>query len=207
MCSGLIVALPCIHFTVREREIINRYGFLSFPQFLDNHYVKSLRARPKWLIHNIEKYGAIVKFAVAPDYQYQTAILLKKKYPDINWIFPLHRKNELKYALEFDWIGYPHRKRFRDYNLKWYLETFKDRKKWYLGFWFESKPEILLAFNGFDTTIPETYSGKYGKIWVSWGKAYKPNTEMKTIEIFEINVRNFKNAIQKLKAQSEIYAI
>jgi|GEM_PF-5817913 len=196
-CICQIVALPCIHFSVKEREIIRKYGFLTFPEFLDNHYVKDLRARPRWLIRHIEKYN--VEFAIAPDYLYQTAIALKKKYDDVNWVFPLHRKAELKYALEFDWIGFPHRPTFRDYTLKWFLQIFKGKKKlWYLGFWWQSKPEILFHFDGFDTTIPETYSGKYGKIWLTWKKAVKPYKPMRTIEIFQINVRNFRKALTQL---------
>lgn len=198
----MIIALPCIHFSVREREIIRRYGFLTYPQFLDNHYVKELRARPRWLIRHIEKYD--VEFAIAPDYLYQIAIALKNKYPHINWIFPLHRRSELKYAMKFDWIGFPHRQSFRDYSLKWFLKTFRCKKLWYLGFWLEKRPEILLQFDGFDTTLPETYSGKYGKIWLTWNKAIKPSKQMKTIEIFETNVRNFRKEIEKILSQKQI---
>ena len=194
--NPIIVALPCIKFTGREKQIIIKHGFLTYPEFLDNHYIRDLRARPRWLIKHIERFQ--VQFAIAPDYQYQTAIALLNKYNKVNWIFPLHRKDEVKYAMFFDWIGFPHRPQFRDYSLKWFLKTFRDKKKWYLGFWMESKPEILLIFDGFDTTPPETYSGKYGKIWLTWNKAVKPTKPMHWLEIFEINVRNFKKAIIKL---------
>jgi hypothetical protein len=193
-----IVALPCIHFSVKEREIINKYGFMSFPQFLDNHYVKENKAKVSFLIKNIKRYD--VKFAIAPDYQYENALLLKKLYPHVNWIFPLHRKVEKEIALQFEWVGFPHRAAFRDYSLEWFLANFEHKNRWYLGFWAERDPYLLFAFDGFDTTIPETFSGKYGRIWLDWGKNIKANG-MKTIEIFEQNVRNFKQAIYKLESQ------
>jgi len=196
------VALPCIHFSVKERGIIERHGFLTFPTFLDNHYIKQLKARPAWLVKQIEKYGERVKFAIAPDYLYDSALALLKRYPWVNWIFPLHRKDELVVASKFDWVGFPHRFAFRDYSLRWFLSHTRDKRRWYLGFWDESSPFRLLRFDGFDTTIPETYSGKYGKIWYSWGISDKPAVKLRTVEMFETNVRNFKRAVEKLLAQS-----
>jgi len=81
----MIVALPCIHFTVKEREIIRKYGFMTFPEFVDNHYVKSRHAQVSYLVRCIKKYDVV--FAIAPDYQYRNALLLRRLYPDIEWIF------------------------------------------------------------------------------------------------------------------------
>jgi len=196
-----IVALPCISFSVKEREIINRYGFMSFPQFIDNHYVKEGKSKLSFIVKNIKKYD--VKFAIAPDYQHSNALLLKKTYPHVEWIFPLHRKEETEVAEKFEWVGFPHRKQFRNYGLEWFLECFEHKKRWYLGFWNEKKPEVLHNFHGFDTTLPETYSGKYGKIWISWGKNVKPNG-MKTIEIFERNVKNFRDALISMASANTV---
>jgi len=198
---SLIVALPCIHFSVKERELIEQHGFITYPTFIDNHYVQTGRSKVTWIIKHIRRYK--VEYAIAPDYQYRNAYMLKRKYPNIKWIYPLHRKSELQYAIQFDYVGFPHREAFRDYSLKWFLNTFKEYKKWYLGFWNESNPEVLLSFDGMDTTIPETYSGKYGKIWLTWNKSYKPNG-MKTIDIFKTNIQNFKKAIQQLQKQQTL---
>jgi len=194
----MIVALPCIAFSVKEREIIRKYGFMTYPEFLDNFYVRHKTRGFKLFIKLLKQYNGSVKFAVAPDYNYDLMKTLKKAYPDVNWIFPLHRVKELEIAheLEFDWIGMPHRWNWRDYTIQWLVENAKDFNLWYLGFWNESKPWVLQWFDGFDTTIPETYSGKYGKIWITWGKAVKPSKPMKTIEIFEINVANLKDALK-----------
>jgi len=201
----LKVALPCIHFSVRERKIIERYGFLSFPAFLDNHYIRDLKARPAWLMKQIEKYGIEhVKFAIAPDYLYDSALVLLRRYPEINWIFPLHRTDEFDIASEFDWVGFPHREAYRDYSLEWFLRMLQGRNRWYLGFWDESHPERLLQFQGVDTTLPETYSGKYGKIWYDWKNSAKPAVQLPTIEMFEANVRNVKRAIEKLQFQTRL---
>jgi len=190
-----IVALPCIAFSVKEREIIRKYGFLTYPEFLDNFYVRHKTRGYSLFLKLLKKYNDQVKFAVAPDYNYKLAERLKEKYEHINWIFPLHKKSELEVAseLNFEWLGMPHRRKFRNYSIQWFVKH-SNFKLWY--FWNERKPWILQYFDGFDTTIPETYSGKYGKIWLTWGKAEKANN-MRTIEIFEANVRNLKNTLKE----------
>ncbi|MCR6692287.1 MAG: hypothetical protein MRT15_07840 [archaeon YNP-LCB-003-016] len=198
---NLIIALPCIHFSVKERELIKEFGFLTYPEFIDNHYVQKGKSKVMYLINHIMKYD--VQYAIAPDYQYENALMLKRKFPHVKWIFPLHKKEEYRYAVQFDFVGFPHRKHFRDYDVNWFLNTFKGYNKWYLGFWRENNPEILLQFDGLDTTIPETYSGKYGKIWITWGKSIKTDN-MKTIDIFKVNLYNFKKALEKLGRQQTI---
>lgn len=194
-------ALPCIAFSVREREIIQKYGFLTYPRFLDNFYVRHRTRGFKLFLKLLKQYKDLVEFAVLPDLQYDRMSTLRKAYPDIKWIFPLHKKSELEiaYNLDVEWIGMPHRKQWRDYTIQWLVEHVDGFNLWYLGFWNEKMPWILQWFDGFDTTIPETYSGKFGKIWLTWGKAVKPKKPMKTIEIFEINVRNFRKALKSLE--------
>jgi hypothetical protein len=192
----MIVALPCIHFSVREREIINEHGFLSFPQFLDNHYILEGKASVKWLEKNIRKYWNLVRFAIAPDHQYDEMNRLKAEYPDINWIYPLHSKREDFGS--FEWIGFPHDKKKRDYGLKTFLKMTEGKKRWYLGFWDVKHPERLQLFDGFDTTIPETYSGKFGRLWLDWERSCEVRGLLPTIEIFEFNVISFKFAVLRL---------
>jgi hypothetical protein len=199
---GLIAVLPCVRFTGEERRIIRSLGFITYPEFIDNHYVQKGRSKVMYLIKHIMKYN--VQYAIAPDYQYENALMLKRKFPHVKWIFPLHRKDEYKYAIQFDFVGFPHRKHFRDYSLEWFIRTFKNHHKWYLGFWNISKPEVLLNFDGFDTTIPETYAGKFGKIWITWNKQVKP-VNMKTIDILRINLENFKKALEELQKQRNIH--
>lgn len=196
----MIIALPCIAFSVKEREIIKKYGFLTYPEFIDNFYVRHKTRGFKLFLKLLKQYYEQVEFAVLPDYQYDRMKVLRKAYQDINWIFPLHKKSELEIAhkLGVEWIGMPHRSKWRNYSIQWLKENCENFKLWYLGFWNEKRPWILRWFDGFDTTIPETYSGKFGKIWLNWGKAVKPEEPMKTIEIFEINVMNFKKAVNEL---------
>jgi len=177
--------------------IAKKYGFLTFPEFVDNFFVKSQKANIKLFLKILRKYEDEIVFAVYPDFRYDLLFLLRK-YPDINWIFPLHLKREFKFAKEnFEWIGYPHRDRFRDYSLHEFLRVFDNKKKWYLGFFEEKRPEMLLHFDGFDTTLPLFYS-HLGKIWLKWNKAIKPRNKMSYFEKFETNVRNFKRAILNL---------
>ncbi len=197
---GILIALPCIAFSVKEREIIQKYGFMTYPQFLDNFYVRHKTRGFKLFLKLLKQHYEQVDFAVLPDYQYDKMKTLIKAFPDVNWIFPLHRKSEIEIACDLDveWVGMPHRRQWRNYTIVEFGELANDFKKWYLGFWNEKRPYLLYYFDGFDTTIPETYSGKYGKIWLTWGKAVKPQKPMRTIEIFEINVANFRKAIDEL---------
>ena len=201
----MIEALPCIAFSVKEREIIKRHGFLTYPEFLDNFYVRHKTRGYKLFVKLLKQHKDDVKFAVLPDYQYDRMRTLKKAFTDINWIFPLHKKSELEiaYDLDVEWIGMPHRKNWRNYTIQWLRENANDFKLWYLGFWNEKRPWTLHWFDGFDTTIPETYSGKYGKIWLTWGKAVKAEN-MRTIEIFEKNVTNFRRAVNQLKVCDDV---
>ncbi|RLG98326.1 hypothetical protein DRO29_01215 [Candidatus Bathyarchaeota archaeon] len=194
------VALPCIAFSVKEREIIRKYGFMTYPEFLDNFYVRHKTRGFKLFIKLLKQYKDHVVFAIAPDYKYDLMKTLKRAYPYVNWIFPLHRKSELDIAqdLDFEWIGMPHRKQWRNYTIQWLKENANGFKLWYLGFWNVKRPYLLHYFDGFDTTIPEFFSGKCGKIWITWNKTVKSEKSMKIIEIFEINVRNFRNAIIEL---------
>jgi len=177
-----------------------KHGFLTYPEFLDNFYVRHKTRGFKLFLKLLKQYKDQVEFAVLPDHQYNRMRTLKKAYPEINWIFPLHRKSEIEIAhdLDVEWVGMPHRRNWRNYTIMEFKELTNGFKKWYLGFWNERKPYILHYFDGFDTTIPETYSGKFGKIWLTWGKATKPSQQMKTIEIFELNIINFKKAIDGL---------
>lgn len=203
----MIIALPCIHFSVRERQIIRKHGLLAYPEFLDNHYVQEMIAQPGWLDYEIRKakgLGFKVYFAIYPDYDSTGKYKwLLKRHDDVQWIYPLHKKKELESPFvkeNFEWIGFPYRQRLRDYDLQWYLEMTKrlDKKRWYLGFWDEKRPYTIIYFNGLDSTLPETYSGKFGKVWITWRKAYRPNPPKPTIEMFEINVQNFKREVLRI---------
>ena len=199
------VALPCLQFSSRERAIIKEVDkcILTFPEFHDNYFVRYKRFKQqnwrKLFIISISRHAEHVVFAVYPDMQKDMTYLLKK-YDHINWIYPLHYMNELDFVLkhEFTWIGMPHRTKWRDYSVQWFVEiTGKyGLKKWYLGWWNESNPSWLKEFNGFDTTLPEYYAYRGGKIWIRPLKAKKAEN-MKAIDIFRTNVVNFRNWVEK----------
>jgi hypothetical protein len=200
------VALPCLRFPQEERRIINEHGFITFPQFLDNHYISLGKPQIKWLQKQLQRYGCgFVEFAVAPDYEYEQMRKLKNQYPHINWIFPLHSVKED--FNDFEWVGMPYDKPRRDYDLQTFLKITEGKKRWFLGVWESIDPHVLLLFDGFDTTIPETYSGKYGKIWLDWGKRCDvSDLGLPTIEIFEFNVISFKIFLLKLFREKSSFA-
>ena len=212
---NIYVALPCIHFSVKEREIIRKYGLMAYPEFLDNHYVQERTAMARQLDYNIERakeLGFRVYFAIYPDYDSSGKYKWLLKHDDINWIYPLHKIEEIEKDFvkdNFEWIGYPYREAFRNYDLQKYFNITArlEKKRWYLGFWDEARPYTIQYFHGLDSTLPETYSGKFGKIWVTWRKAYKPNPPQKTIEMFEQNVKNFKREVQLIFDKSKLHVI
>lgn len=195
----MIVALSHAPSMKQMRIISERHGFMTFPQFLDNNFVNKNKADVKYLEKNLGRYGmGRVQFAVAPDYMLDEALRLKEEYPDVNWIWPLHSKEED--VSEFEWVAYLHDKpRREDYGLQTYFKLTENKKKWYLGYWESVDPNILFRFDGFDTTIPMKYAGQYGKVWYSWQKSERVSKmEIDTEELFEFNVISLKIALRKL---------
>jgi len=205
--SKWIEALACTSFTSKERKIVRKYGFLSWPEFHDNYFIaEEQRANFKRLIHSILKYKRWVILTVYPDYRYDLEFLLEN-YDFTEWIFPLHKKSEMDFVIknDFKWVGMPHRTTWRDYSEQWFIDTCAKNgfKKWYLGFWAEDHPEILHHFDGFDSTLPETYSGKYGKLWFTWLKSQKAEPQIPTYNMLEFNVERFREALDELNARTQ----
>jgi len=191
-------ALPCPNFTNEERDVAMRHGFITFPQFLDNGYTYKHREQGfKRFQKALKRYGiGYTEFAVLPDDKPDEAEKCLAQWPDIGWIYPLHDlSNDFG---QYDWIGFPHRDEWRNYSLSQFLELTWRKKRWYLGFWEEKHPEVLLQFHGFDTTLPETYSGVFGQLWKDWGLAEDAPPFFPTIEIFTHNVLRFKIALLRL---------
>jgi hypothetical protein len=206
----MIVALPIME-TLREiREIVNRHGFLTYPQFLDNKFIEK-KGKPdlKWLERELRRYGCgLIYFAVAPDYCYTEMRKLKNQYLDINWIFPLHSVKED--FSDFEWVGMPYEtggKTGRDYDLRTFLELTEGKKRWFLGVKEGITPRALYYFNAFDTTIPFLHVS-YGKIWQDWNKHQSVSDlspGLSAFEILELNVINFKLFLSKLFAEKSSF--
>jgi len=203
-----IYALPCLRFSSRERQLIKKLTdskALTFPEFLDNFYVRYKYACFKQFYAYLLKYKDIVEFAVYPDYRYDLHLLLKS-FSFINWLFPLHKKAELDFVLkhDFTWVAMPYRKAWRDYSFQEFLEITKQYslKSWILGWWWESYPESLAFIDGFDTTLPEFFAYKCSKIWVSW-KQHIESLDP-PITKFVRNVVNFHKAVLPYLKKAEI---
>ncbi|RLE38235.1 hypothetical protein DRJ17_04520 [Candidatus Woesearchaeota archaeon] len=199
----MIIAIPCYYYQIKY---VKELGFLTFPEFVDNEFVRFGKPNVKKLLKILVEYGNEVKFVVYPDFRYDLLWLLKK-FSHINWIFPLHFKSELNFAQNFEWVAFPRKPCLkglvtRDYSLNEFLEFTKDKKRWFLG-WMGKKPEIILNFDGFDTTIPSFFV-KNGLIWQGWKKHTRPINKLTNEELFKINLLNFKNAIIELTNQSQL---
>jgi len=199
--SRWIEALPCISFTVFERKLARKHGFLSWPEFHDNYYIsEENRANFPKFIKSLCRQKRLVIFAVFPDGRYDLD-MLPRNYNFAEWIFPMHKTTELDFILkhEFEWVGMPHDRARRDFAEQWFIDTMNAQglKKWYLGFWAEDHPEILHNFDGMDSTLPETYSGKYGKLWHGWLDNSKA-LGLKTNDMLEQNIKTFRTALDEL---------
>jgi len=197
--SGVKNVKNSLRWQVEDRYIIERHGFMTYPQFLDNGFVAEKGPNIKWLEMNLKRYGnGLIRFAVAPDNMPGTAEKLRREY-DVEWIYPLHSRDED--FSNFDWVGMPHREDWRDYDLKTFLKLTEGKKRWYLGFWDETNPEYVLLFDGFDTRIPDAYASKYGKMWLGWGKARPVDPMIPLEEVQEYNLLSFKIALRELIAR------
>lgn len=194
----VIVAIPGLRINHYQVQIAREHGFLTFPGFLDNHFIEEKgKADLTYLKRMLKRYavGAIV-FAVAPDYDHEEMHKLKAQYPDINWIFPLHSRDED--FSDFEWVGYPHREKLRDYSIGWFMKATEGKKRWYLGFWDESNPYVVKKFDGLDTTLPSYYADRLGKIWYTWRKHESVNKYLERRELFVHNIIIFKLQILRV---------
>jgi hypothetical protein len=138
--------------------------------FLDNGFVQGELSTKK-LIEGCRR--AWPKYAVLPDNDNKAVkICSRALFDEVALIYPLHRKKDLNFAREHSaFIGFPHRKQWRDYSLSWLVKQ-EEINLWYLGYWDSRCLDHLLLFDGFDTTMPSYLSLYYLK-WIR-PKTYKP---------------------------------
>ena len=118
----------------------------------------------------------------------------------------MHRKKDLiDFSYVFDWIGFPTNQKLRDFDIHWFLAHTTRKKRWWLGVHeFPIKnPHLILNFHGLDSTLPELYAGKYGKVWTGWRTSYTPVNRMHWRVIFEMNVQNFQLFLTTLERNSQ----
>ena len=203
----MIVAIPkgpqkgvkelSLNWQKESRDIIQRHGFMTYPQFLDNHFVAGDGADIKWLEKNLKRFGnGLITYAVLPDYMVKESIELQEAWPGIHWIYPLHKQDED--ISDFEWIGMPHREEWRNYDLNTFLKLTENKKRWYLGFWEEKHPQIIYQFDGMDTRLPDAYASKYNKKWLGWNNAEQVSTLIPFMELMEFNIISFKIALKEL---------
>lgn len=169
-------------------KIVNRHGFMTFPQFIDNNWVAKKKADIPFLEKHLSRYAyGRTQFAVAPDNMPIESERLRTKY-DVNWIYPLHDRGED--ISKFEWVGYPHVPERRDYDLKTFLKLTKGKKRWYLGWWDSVPFNLLFLFDGMDTTLCNYLGGKMGDLWFD-GKRVSGGY-LEVYEKYEFNVISFK---------------
>lgn len=127
------------------------------------------------------------KFAILPDNDENGMweCISKNQVDELQWIFPLHAKNQLDLVDQLGnevIIGFPHRRIWRkeicrDYSLRWFLlQNFE--RSWYMGYWDSRSIMRVRSFFGMDTTMPIMLAVKKHKRWkrpgyhpkAPWGK-------------------------------------
>jgi len=162
---------------LRQKGLVD----LVYPEFFDD---KDLLVAKRWgaYLRKLRRMGREVKVAVWPDYCYDER--LKTRF-NVEWVFPLHHRNELGFALKVaDYIGFPNRDDLRDYGIAWFIEQ-KRRygfRAWLLGL----KPRylrvnVLQHFDACDIT-GASLRGFLGKGWKN----------MNDVETWESFVRQIK---------------
>ena len=203
----MIVAIPMDRKKDIKVDIIKEVDptILTFPEFLDNFYVRYIRYRDlnfrKKFLRVFQKYINEVRVAIYPDYQYDLAWLLKK-YSDKIWVFPLHKKEEIDFVVKhgFKWIGLPHRKKWRDYSIQEFIKITSEYglKRWWLGWWSSRKFQPLHLFHGLDTTLPYVCAFKYGLIWRAPREKPRKAPKMNPLDRFRLNIENFSKFVKSL---------
>lgn len=192
--------LPCPNFGINERDIISRYGFLTYPAFIDNGFKTKGGMKWKKAIKNAKLLHPL--FFIAHDTEPLKDIDEIKRYA-ANIILPIHDLNDyFEYKEHFEWFGFPNSPKLRNYEIHEFLRTVSfQKKKWWLGIhdYPVSEPSLILQFEGLDSTLPELYAGQYGKIWRTWRDYYKPGNSLHWRTIFEQNVQNFRLFLDGLK--------
>ena len=184
--------------------LIQKHGFLSFPQFLDNGFKTNKGIQFKSAVKKAQDLRPI--FFIAHDFDPLKRLEELRTYC-ANIILPLHKKKDLeKYWEYFDWIGYPNKEQLRDYDIYWFIANTKGKYRWWLGLheFPVDDPSLILDFHGLDSTLPELYAGKYGKVWTGWRQAYQPYNRLHWRVIFEMNVQNFKLFLDTLEKSSQL---
>ena len=155
---------------------------LVYPEFFDD---KDLLITRRWstYLRRLRRMESEVKVAVWPDYCHDER--LETRF-DVEWVFPLHRRDELGFALKVaDYIGFPNRDDLRDYSIAWFVEQKQAYgfRAWLLGV----KPRhvetgVLWRFDACDIT---------GASLRGFFKGWK---SMNDVDVWEKLVRQIKAA-------------
>ena len=195
-------ALPCPNFAQEDILMIQKYGFITHPYFIDNGFKTAGGFDWKGAMKNLKRFRPLFFIAKDDDWDKDLDIIYQHA---ANVIFPVHELRELKNDVN-GFYGFPNNPQLRDYSINDFLDGTKGRKRWWLGVhdYPIKLPGYLLQFDGFDSTMPELYAGKYGKIWYSWRNYRKPSNRLHWRPIFEQNIQNFALFLDNLKESNPL---
>lgn len=194
--------LPCPNFSQADMLIIQRYGFLTFPQFVDNGFKTEKGLDWNRAKRNAEVYHPIF-FIAHDDDPLRDLDFLHMNCANI--ILPLHKKADLDtYKEHFEWIGFPNKSQLRDYDIDWFIQNTRGIKRWWLGLLDFPIAHSLYTkeFHGLDSTLPELCAGKFGLIWQGWRKRISNANKLHWRVIFEQNVQNFRLFLDQCQKNS-----
>jgi hypothetical protein len=160
---------------LRRRGLVD----LVYPEFFDDK--DSLIAK-RWrtYLRKLRRVESEVEVAVWPDYCYDER--LKNRF-NVEWVFPLHSKQELGFALKVaDYVAFPSRDDLRDYSIAWFIEQRRTYgfKAWLLGL----KPRFIGTLASFEACDITGVSLR--------GCSFQKWRDLKSVEVWESFVRQIK---------------
>lgn len=191
--------LPCPNFARTDINLIQQYGFLSYPYFIDNGFKTKDGMDWNKAINNAKLYRPLFFIANDDDWFKDKDIL--RQYC-ANIIYPVHELRDCRININ-GYYGFPNNPKLRDYEIEDFLLATETKKRWWLGLhdYPVKVPEYILDFHGFDSTMPELYAGKYGKIWLDWRQSKKNSNQLHWRILFEQNIQNFDLFLRGLETK------
>ena len=123
-----------------------QYCIEDYPCIVDNGWCQSGQPSVQELKENIMRYRP--QFAIALDFDLKTSLRLKERYPWIKWVYPAHKREELKVWRYGFLVGFCTRRRMpnqgREYTLREYLSEVPRGYRFLLGLSWEDLFELPL---------------------------------------------------------------
>ena len=184
-------------------EIYFHYSVIKYMErhrvkiIVDNGYLEAGYPSLRLLINRILRYQPDA--AIGPDSDWKKTLYVKKRFPHIKVVYPIHYEEDLKNVdvEKIDYIGYATLHTVRFYSLKWFLTNVPKERRFMLGFSIKDIPVLVKCFKAGDTVIPQ-FNAFYHK------NLYGKRVKGKFPEILRMNIEELQKLIKKYMNQQTL---